>query len=232
MATIAIIPARGGSKRIPRKNVREFCGKPMLARSIETVIASGLFDHVVVSTDDGEIAEMAKSCGADVPFVRPASLSGDDAVTDAVLVHAVLQCQTLFPDIAHGCCVYATTPFLTVHDLKLGLDTLMSNRATSVFPVVEYEFPIEQAFVLEGKRPVAKWPESLDSNSQEFQSHYHDAGMFYWFDVDGFLQVKKLFCENSAVLVIPRYRCQDLNTHEDWESAEIKFEVMQEKRML
>src|SRR6202008_4622527 len=158
---IAVIPARGGSKRIPRKNVRDFCGKPMIAWPIEELRAARLFDHIVVSTDDAEIAATAKKCGAEVPFSRPRELADDQASTDSVLLHALTECQRIYGAIERGCCVYPTTPFLAVADLRAGLDLLLANRATSAFPVVRYDFPIEQAFVLEGARPVARWPEKL-----------------------------------------------------------------------
>jgi N-acylneuraminate cytidylyltransferase len=223
---IAVIPARGGSKRIPRKNIKNFCGKPMIAYAIEVLTASRLFEHVIVSTDDEEIAELSSRCGAKVPFVRPANLSNDEATTDNVLLHAVEQCQNLYGPLLRGCCVYPTNPFLTQKDLEYGLAILLEHEACCSFPVVKYDFPIEQAFVLEGVRPRAKWGEMLSRRSQDFIVHYHDAGMFYWFDVAAFANKKQLFCDNCVAFPIPRDRCQDINTPEDWARAELKYRML------
>jgi len=229
MSIVAVIPARGGSKRIPRKNIKNFCGKPMVAWPIETAKASGLFDYIIVSTDDPEIAEVAKECGAEVPFMRPPELSDDHVSTDSVVLHAVQESQRIYGSVRHGCCVYPTSPFLTTDDLHRGLDMLIAYNATSAFPVVKYDFPIEQAFLLNGTRPYAKWSDKLKERSQDLPDHYHDAGMFYWFDVEKFLTEGQLFSVNSVVFVIPRGRCQDINTPEDWEHAEIKFRVIAER---
>jgi pseudaminic acid cytidylyltransferase len=227
---IAVIPARGGSKRIPRKNINDFCGKPMIAWSIEAAKTSGLFDHIIVSTDDTEIAEVAKKWGAEVPFVRPPELSDDHALTDSVVRHAVQESQRIYGSLRQGCCIYPTNPFLITGDLNRGLDMLLAHKATSAFPVVKYDYPIEQAFLLDGVRLYAKWPDKLEERSQDFPDHYHDAGMFYWFDVEKFLSETRLFCANSVAFVIPSVRCQDINTPEDWVRAEIKFRMLAEQR--
>ncbi len=229
---IAIIPARGGSNRIPRKNIKDFCGRPIIAWPIEVAKASGLFDHVIVSTDDVEIAEVAKKWGAEVPFMRPPELSDAHASTDSVIVHAVQKSQQIYRNPRYGCCIYPTSPFLTTDDIKRGFDMLLAHKATSVFPVVKYDFPIEQAFLLDGVRPCPKWPDKLNERSQDLPDYYHDAGMFYWFDVEKFLTEGRLFCADSVVCVIPGNRCQDINTHDDWEDAEIKFKVMAERRKI
>ena len=225
---IAVIPARGGSKRIPRKNVRDFCGKPMIAWPIEELRAARLFDHIVVSTDDAEIAATAKKCGAEVPFSRPRELADDQASTDSVLLHALTECQRIYGAIERGCCVYPTTPFLAVADLRAGLDLLLANRATSAFPVVRYDFPIEQAFVLEGARPVARWPEKLAARSQDLRDHFHDAGVFYWFDAGKFTKSRVLFGDDSVAFPIDPSRCQDINTEADWAQAELKFNLLRQ----
>ena len=226
---IAIIPARGGSKRIPRKNIKDFCGKPMIAWPIEAAKASGLFDHIIVSTDDAEIAEVAKEWGAEVPFMRPPELSDDHALTDSVVLHAVQESQRIYGKRRQGCCVYPTSPFLTAGDLKRGLDMLLAHKAASSFPVVKYDFPIEQAFLLDGARIYAKWPDKLNERSQDFPDYFHDAGMFYWFDVERFLTESRLFCDDSVAFVIPSERSQDINTPEDWERATIKFRAIEEQ---
>lgn len=223
---VAIIPARGGSKRIPRKNIRLFAGKPIIAYSIETAIVSGLFDRVIVSTDDNEIAEVAARYGAEVPFRRPPELADDDASTDAVLLHALAVCVRLYGSAEYGCCVYPTTPLLTSADLMYGLDLLRKHHATSSFPIVKYVFPIEQAFVFDGIRPRAKWPAMLSARSQDLEDHYHDAGMFYWFDVTKFVRAGQLFCEDCVAFPVAESRCQDINTLEDWALAELKFRTL------
>jgi len=227
---IAIITARGGSKRILRKNIKDFCGKPMIAWSIEAAKASGLFDHIIVSSDDAEIAEVAKEWCAEVPFMRPSELSDDHAPTDSVILHAVQESQRIYGLLQYGCCVYPTSPFLTIGDLNHGLDMLLSHKATSAFPVVRYDFPIEHALLLDGARPCPRWPHKLNERSQDLPDYYHDAGMFYWFDVEKFLADSRLFCDDSVAFVIPSDRCQDINTPEDWERAEIKFRVIAEQR--
>lgn len=224
--TVAIVPARGGSKRIPRKNIKDFLGKPMIAYALDALLDSRLFDHIIVSTDDDEIADVSRRHGAEVPFRRPGNLSDDRASTDVVLMHAVSECRRLFGPLRLGCCVYPTSPFLTVEDLAAGRELLLTHKATSSFPVVRYDFPIEQALVLEGARARPTWPEKLAANSQDLAVHYHDAGMFYWFDVAKYVQAGELFCHDNVVFVIGADRCQDINTPEDWASAELKYRIV------
>ncbi|MBM4436233.1 MAG: pseudaminic acid cytidylyltransferase [Actinobacteria bacterium] len=220
---VAIIPARGGSKRIPRKNITPFQGVPLVAYPIRMAVSSGLFEHVIVSTDDDEIASIAEHYGATVPFRRPAELADDYASTDAVLAHALEQCVRMLGDVDQGCCIYPT-PFIDAGDLRRGMDLLVANPgATSAFPLVAYDFPIEQAFTLDGQQPHPRWPNLLDARSQDLTPHYHDAGMFYWCDVRRFLAAPRLFADDSVAFVIPRDRCQDINTPEDWLQAEHKF---------
>ena len=226
---IAIFIARGDSKRILGKNIKKFCGKPIIAWPIEVAKASGLFDHVIVSTDDAEIAEVVQEWGAEVPFMRPSELGKDNTSTDRVVLHALKESQRIYGCLKHGCCLYPTVPFLTQDDLRHGLDMLIDYQTTSAFPVVKYDFPIEQAFLLNGARPRAKWPDKLEVMSQNLPDHYHDAGMFYWFDVEKYLAEARLLCDDSVAFVIPSYRCQDINTLEDWEHAEVKFRVMVER---
>ena len=223
---VAIIPARGGSKRISRKNVRDFVGKPIIAYPIETAISSDLFDHVIVSTDDDEIAEMAERYGADVPFRRPPALGDDYTSTDTVLIHALGECRRIFGAVQQCCCIYPANPFLDAVDLHRGLDLLVTHQATSAFPLVRYDFPIEQAFVLEGARPRPRWPDQMMARSQDLIEHFHDAGIFYWCDVEKFLQVERLFTEDAAAFVIPSERCQDINTLDDWARAEYKYRLL------
>jgi pseudaminic acid cytidylyltransferase len=223
---IAVVPARAGSKRIPRKSIREFLGTPIIAYAIGAALRSQLFDRVVVSTDDDEIAEMAERWGATAPFRRPAELSDDHASTDAVLMHAINECERIYGAWEQGCCIYPANPFLAVSDLQRGLDLLTVHGATSAFPVVKYDFPIEQAFVLDGVRPQPRWPDLLLARSQDLPDHYHDAGMFYWFDVRKFLDTGALFSADAVAFAVPADRCQDINTFEDWARAEMKYRLM------
>lgn len=227
---VAVIPARGGSKRIPRKNIREFAGKPMIAHAIDCALQSDLFERVIVSTEDAEIAGIALRHGAAVPFVRPMALSDDHTDTDSVMLHAVSECQKAFGPIDAACCIYPTTPFLLSSDLRAGLDALLTHDATSAFPVVEYDFPIEQAFVLNGDRPQAVWPQKLLARSQDLTCFYHDAGLFYWVRVDRFMQGRRIFAEDSVVIVLPSERCQDINTEADWRRAEVKYRLLEGDR--
>jgi len=222
---VAIIPARGGSKRIPRKNLKDFLGRPIIAYPISILKESKLFDHVVVSTDDDEIASICTVLGAESPFRRPAPLSDDFASTESVVLHALEHCERIYGNIEFACCVYPTTPFLTVDLLQQGLDLLTKHGATSSFPVVKYEFPIEQAFVLEELKAMPRWPELINRPSQSLQDHYHDAGLFYWIDVEKFRQVGKLFSIDSVAITIPATACHDINTTEDWEIARLKYQA-------
>jgi N-acylneuraminate cytidylyltransferase len=220
---IAIIPARGGSKRIPRKNVKPFLGQPVIAYTIEALRGCGLFDHVIVSTDDAEIAAIARDFGAATPFARPADLSDDEASTDAVLVHAIAEAQRIYGPLEHGCCAYPVNPLLTADELVRGLEVLTARQAASAFPVTRYDFPIEQALLLEEGRPRFRGPEMIDMSSQDLPVHYHDAGMFYWFDVAKFQRLEALFSSESVAFEIESARCQDVNTPDDWALAELKY---------
>ena len=223
---IAVIPARGGSKRVPRKNIRLFAGKPMIVHSIHCAVESRLFERVVVSTDDPEIAEIALLHGATVPFLRPSDLSDDYATTDSVMLHALVECRNSFGVIEAACCIYPTAPFLRSTDLGAGLDLLRRHDATSAFSVVDYDFPIEQAFVLNGARVQAVWPDKLMARSQDLRSFYHDAALFYWLHVERFLLEGRIFAEDSVAIMVPRECCQDINTETDWRQAEIKYRLL------
>ena len=226
---IAILTARGGSKRIPRKNIKPFLGKPIIAYAIEAARMSGLFHHIVVSTEDVHIAELAQQFGAEAPFLRSHELSDDQTGTDAVLLHAVEQCRKIYGPFEYGCCIYPANPFLQSCDLERGFALLKEKNATSAFPVVKYDFPIEQALILLDSCPIAKWPDQMSKRSQDLQDHYHDAGSFYWFQVEKFLVSRRLFDMNAAAFPIPPERCQDINAPEDWKSAEMKFRSIVEQ---
>jgi len=224
---IAIIPARGGSKRIPRKNIREFAGKPMIAWSIETAKASGLFEHIIVSTDDDEIADVAQKYGAEVPFKRPEELSGDYTATRPVINHAIkyVSSQIKPPDIV--CCIYSTAPFTTPDDLIVSYKELIATRTDFVFSAATFAYPIQRAFFRDSSGGLKRfYPEHRFTRSQDLQEAFHDAGQFYWGRTEAFLGDKDTVSENSRAYLLPRYRVHDIDTLEDWERAEMMFAAL------
>ncbi len=229
MKKIAIITARGGSKRIPGKNIKEFCGKPILAYSIEAALQSGIFDTVMVSTDSEEIAEVARTYGAEVPFYRSEETSGDFATTNDVLLEVLHEYEKRGEYFELGCCIYPTAPFVTAEKLKSGVDALLESDADTLIPVVAFSYPPQRAMVVEDGRLVFKYPEYLDSRSQDLQPHYHDVGQFYLFRTEAFKQNKKLMLGNILPMVISEMEVQDIDNQTDWEIAEMKYRVMKEK---
>ena len=226
MSNVAIIPARGGSKRIPRKNIRDFLGKPIIAYSIETALESGLFEEVMVSTDDEEIAEIAKKCGAIVPFMRSEENADDYASTVDVLVEVLQTFQQQGKDFENGCCIYPTAPLLKPSSLKSGYEKLINESVSTVFPVVEFPYPIQRSLKLIGNDKVEmNWPEHIGSRSQDLPKAYHDTGQFYWFNVEELIKEKKLFGENCAAIVLASNSVQDIDTEEDWKLAEMKAKL-------
>lgn len=225
---ICVIPARGGSKRIPRKNIKPFCGKPMIGWSIEAAVQSGCFDRVVVSTDDTEIADVARQCGAEVPFMRPAHLSDDHTGTIPVIAHAIEWFIGRGSDIRKACCLYATAPFVRAQDLQAGLVELETQACDYAFSMTSYAFPIQRALQLTTAGRVRMfYPEHFNTRSQDLQEAYHDAGQFYWGSADAWLANRPIFSENSVPVLLPRHRVQDIDTQEDWERAELMFRVLQ-----
>ncbi|AAZ18515.1 putative Acylneuraminate cytidylyltransferase [Psychrobacter arcticus 273-4] len=225
---IAVIPARGGSKRIPRKNIKEFCGKPMIAYSIEAALQSGCFDKIIVSTDDLEIAEVAKSYGAEVPFMRPMELSDDYSGTIPVIRHAIewLIKQGFDPELI--CCLYATAPFVTAEYLQQGFQQLKSTNAAYAFTVTSYAFPIQRAIKLNPELGVEMFDRNnFNTRSQDLEEAWHDAGQFYWGRVDAWLTEKIIFGADSTPVILPRHRVQDIDTSEDWDRAEWLFKALQ-----
>lgn len=224
---LAVIPARGGSKRIPRKNIKPFCGKPMIAWSIEAALASGCFDRVVVSTDDPEIAGIAKSAGVETPFVRPADLSGDHAGTLPVIAHAIRWLQNVGEEPTEVCCIYATAPFVRPQDLAAGLETLLATGADYAFSATAYPFPIQRAFRLTkaGGAEMAS-PEQFKTRSQDLEEFFHDAGQFYWGTLQAWLDERPVFSPTSRPVILPRDRVEDIDTPEDWRRAEWLFQAL------
>jgi pseudaminic acid cytidylyltransferase len=222
--SIAIIPARGGSKRIPRKNIKEFNGKPMIAWSIEAAIKCELFDQVIVSTDDIEIADIAKSYGASVPFMRPAHLANDTAATLPVIAHATQWAIDNHLQPQAVCCIYATAPFINVADLKLGQQKITQESWDYAFPVTTFPAPIYRSFRADESQGLEMfYPENFNMRSQDLPEAYHDAGQFYWGKSRAWLAQETLFAKKSFPIKIPRWRVQDIDTPEDWIRAEIMF---------
>jgi pseudaminic acid cytidylyltransferase len=218
---VAIIPARGGSKRIPRKNIKEFCGKPMIAWSIEAALNNASIDRVVVSTDDCEIAEISRAFGAEVPFIRPDSLADDFTGTVPVIKHAVESLIELGAEFSNVCCIYATAPFVNSGDLDEGLRKLINYDCDYVFSVTSYAFPIQRAIKLSENHHVEMFfPENYDKRSQDLEEAWHDAGQFYWGNKMTWLSELPLFSSKSMSIILPRYRVQDIDTFEDWVRAE------------
>jgi len=222
---IAIIPARGGSKRIPRKNIKDFFGKPLIAYSIEVALQSNLFQKVIVSTDDEEIAEIARKYGAETPFIRSSKLSDDFTTSGDVIKDAITQLQQLGEDFDFVCTIYATAPLLQKEYLIEGFHTLQNSDAQMAFSVTSMPFPIQRSFKITKKLRCEMFtPEHFTSRSQDLEESYQDAGQFYWERVG--VKPKDIpFGRDSIPIVLPRHLVQDIDTLEDWKRAEILYEM-------
>lgn len=224
---LAVIPARGGSKRIPRKNIKDFCGKPIIAWSIIAARESGCFDRIIVSTDDEEIANVSLEWGAEVPFMRPEELADDYVGTAAVVRHAIewfLEQNIEFEQI---CCIYATAPFVTAADLRRGLNILIDGSGDYVISVTSYSYPIQRAVRItrEGYLEMFQ-PEHFKKRSQDLEEAYHDAGQFYWGFPETWKVGNSLLKHKATPIIIPPYRVQDIDTQEDWVRAELMFKLL------
>ena len=224
---LCVIPARGGSKRIPRKNIKSFNGKPIIAYSIEAALNSGCFDKVIVSTDDPEIAEVGQTYGAEVPFMRPDELANDYTGTLPVIKHAIEwfeQNQTRPDDV---CCLYATAPFVQAETIRAAYQQLQDTAADYCFTVASFSFPIQRAVkITENQRLQMFYPEQFNTRSQDLEKAYHDAGQFYWGRAEAFKEQKPLFSDDASPYVLPEYLVQDIDTPEDWARAEIMYQVI------
>ncbi|MFQ2825026.1 pseudaminic acid cytidylyltransferase [Aeromonas allosaccharophila] len=224
---IAIIPARGGSKRIPRKNIRPFCGQPMLAYAIQAAQKSGCFSKVVVSTDDEEIAEVARQLGAEVPFLRPASLADDHTGTTPVVIDTIQRLDQLDIKSEHYCCIYATVPLIQAEDLKASYRRLIASQAPFVYTVAEFGFPIQRAVRMnEQGRVTPFWPEQMAKRSQDLEPAYQDAGQFYWGTRAAWLGGISPVGGEGIGHILPRHRVVDIDTPEDWHLAELLYQVL------
>ncbi len=230
MNAVAIITARGGSKRIPRKNVKEFLGKPILLYSIEAALNSGIFEEVMVSTEDEEIAELARKAGATVPFMRGEENANDFATTTDVLLEVVAEYEKRGKNFEFGCCIYPTAPFVTAEKLKEGMERLAASDADTLMPVVPFSFPPQRGMVIRDEKLQFIQPEHALTRSQDLEHWYHDVGQFYCFRIENFKKNRILTVGNVLPLVVSELEVQDIDTIADWKIAEMKYEAMMEKK--
>ena len=226
MPRVAIITARGGSKRIPRKNVKMFLGFPIIKYSIDAALSSGMFDEVMVSTDDQEIADIAKSFGATIPFLRSAKTSDDYATTADVIEEVIMTYREQGKDFEQLCCIYPTAPFVTAEKLKRGMELLSQTGADSVLPVVRFSYPIQRSLKIEDGKASMFWPENYNARSQDLTPAYHDAGQFYCLNTKSILEQKKLFASHTIPMEMSELEVQDIDNEEDWKLAEVKYSFL------
>ena len=225
MRAIAIITARGGSKRIPRKNIRDFCGNPIISYAIDAAINSNIFAEVMVSTDDTEIAKIALENGAQVPFYRSSRNSDEYSTTADVLIEVLSEYEKKGLKFDYLCCIYPTAPFVTSEKLKLALKKMINEKAEAIIPVVKFSYPQQRAFILKDDKLIYKYPENVFKRSQDLESLYHDAGQFYFIKVETFMKNKTLVCKNTIPLIVDELSVQDIDTEEDWKMAELKYKM-------
>lgn len=223
---IAMITARGGSKRIPRKNIKEFCGKPILAYSIEAALESGVFDDVMISTEDDEISEIAQRYGAAFPFRRSQEMAGDHAMTIDVMFEVVEKYKKLGKEPESVCCIYPTAPFVTAEKFRKASSLFEESGADAVIPVVKFSFPPQRCFVMDGQYLKYKWKEYELSRSQDLEPFYHDAGQFYFIKTDAMILQRTLIPKKTAPLIMDEMEVQDIDNMDDWNIAEIKYQAM------
>lgn len=230
MTAIAIIPARGGSKRIPGKNIKEFCGRPIISYSIEAATRSGLFEEVMVSTDDDRIAGIAKQCGAQVPFLRTKENSGDFADITDVCFEVLGQYKNIGKHYDAVCCILPTAPFVSAEKIAVAGKMLDSGNFDCVFPVVEYGYPIQRSLKADGDYVKMLWPENFHKRSQDFEKKYHDAGQFYFIKTNALEAEKKIFVKRAGAIFLTGLEAQDIDTETDWKLAEIKYKMLLEAK--
>lgn len=229
MSNLAIITARGGSKRIPKKNIKEFCGKPIIAYAIEAAIASKVFDEVMVSTDSEEIAQIAKQYGADVPFMRSAEAANDFTPTAKVIEEVVNEYRAIGKEFDRICCLYPTAPFITPERLFEAMHKLAETKAFSVVPVVRFSFPPQRGLVIKDEVLQFMHPEHTFTRSQDLEPVYHDAGQFYCLDTKAFMKKLSLFGDTTRELILDEMEVQDIDTVTDWKLAELKYRLLHEE---
>ncbi len=229
MSNLCIIPARGGSKRIPRKNIKDFLGKPIIAYSIEVALKSKLFDEVMVSTNDQEIAKVAEKYGAKVPFFRSNENANDFATLADVIIEVVNQYAKGGQHFDQICCILPTAPFVTSSQILEAFDKMNSDKLDSVCPVVEFSYPILRALeISEDNKLTMIWPDHLKTRSQDLKPAYHDSGSFYWVKTNALLNEKTLLCSNGSMVILPETEVQDIDTETDWKLAEMKYKLLNE----
>lgn len=227
MSNLCIIPARGGSKRIPRKNIKEFLGKPIIAYSIEAALNSGLFDEVMVSTDDDEIAEISKHYGAKIPFLRSNENANDFAPLADVLIEVIQQYEKRGSTFENICCILPTAPLTKSISIIEAHEKLKAEKLDSVLPVVNFSYPILRALEFDQQQRIKMiWPEYLKTRSQDLVPAYHDTGSFYWVKTNALLEQKTLFCKNGSAIVLNETEVQDIDNETDWKLAELKFKLL------
>lgn len=226
MRKIAIIPARGGSKRIPRKNIKSFLGKPIIAYSIESAIKSGVFDEVMVSTDDVEIAEISKKYGATVPFYRSPEMSNDMAMTAPVLIEVLNEYKKIGQNFNYCACIYPCAPFINPKRLTEGMNLLTESNVDSVLPVVKFSYPPQRCLVIRDKQVQMLHKENYNMRSQDLEPIYHDVGQFYCLKSASLIKEERLYCENTLPIILPESEVQDIDTEEDWKIAEMKYRIL------
>lgn len=227
--SIAIITARGGSKRIPRKNIRSFLGKPIIEYSIKAALESKNFSVVMVSTDDEEIAEVARKCGAEVPFLRSKKNSDDYSTTVDVLFEVLDQYKEIGQEFDYFCCIYPTAPFVTSEKLNMAIEILINNETDTVFPITKFGFPIQRALKIENGFTVLNQPQYLNSRSQDLEPMYHDCGQFYFMKTKPFYEKKKVLTNKTMSIVVPETEVQDIDNEEDWKIAELKYQLLKKE---
>lgn len=232
MTALAIIPARGGSKRIPRKNVRLFCGQPIIGYTIESAIKSGCFDDVMVSTDDVEIAQISEGFKASIPFMRSEENSNDYAGLADVIIEVLNKYSHLGKMFKYVCCLLPTAPLITSADILKSYELLIKNDYDTVFPIVRFSYPIQRGLTSESGKVSMLWPENYSKRSQDFSPVFHDCGQFYWANTARFLSAKKLFTDNTGGLELPENRVQDIDTEDDWQLCEMKYTLQMKRNEL
>jgi N-acylneuraminate cytidylyltransferase len=226
MRTLAIIPARGGSKRIPNKNIRNFLGKPIIAYSINTALDSDLFDEVMVSTDSAMIADVATNFGANIPFLRSDNSASDKATTVDVLIEVLSRYKEQGINFRYACCIYPTAPFISHYRLDVALKKLIREDLDTVMPVVPFSYPVQRSFTMDRGKLGMMMPEHLNTRSQDLETAYHDCGQFYWFDVERLLANKNLITTNTGAIIMPEMEVQDIDQESDWKLAELKYQLI------
>lgn len=224
--SLAIITARGGSERIPQKNIKEFCGKPIIQYSIEAAVTSHIFDEVMVSTDSEEIKKVAERCGGKVPFMRSAKTAGNMAMTHEVVLEVLEEYKKRGQEFEYVCCIYPTAPFITAERLRESKEKLVETGADGVVPVVAFSFPPQRCFVIRDGKVKFNWPQNQFVRSQDLEKWYHDCGQYYFVKTASFLKSQRLIMDNMVPIITDEMKVQDIDNYEDWELAELKYKFM------